>query len=314
MGGRAQVSSGSGPDGDGGRSTRRTHREPTTGERVFRKAELIEILAAFPAVRTTIVGDLIADVYITARTERISREAPVLVLRHQGEELMPGGAGNVIKNMVRLGARPKVVGWVGDDAPGRALLRIFREWSLDVSDLVCEVAHATPTKTRILAGDVHVMPHQVLRLDRGGEQTLSADARAALCDAVRRELAAAGRSVVFSDYGAQTIDPTIVSAIRERPGGGARVLVDSRFALASFAGVDVVLPNEPEARALLGHPLLEAELPVVAAELYDRIGVETVLLTLGNKGLALFAAVECRFVSLPADRARSSIRLERAIR
>ncbi|MCA9521477.1 MAG: bifunctional hydroxymethylpyrimidine kinase/phosphomethylpyrimidine kinase, partial [Myxococcales bacterium] len=257
-------------------------------EIVFRKAELLSVLESFSDVRVAVVGDLIADIYVTARTERISREAPVLVLRHQHEELMPGGAGNVIMNMVRLGARPKVVGWVGDDAPGRGLRAAFGAWDLDCAALVTEPARPTPTKTRILAGDVNVMPRQVVRLDRGGEEALSPSVRTALLATVTQLLRQPHSSLVISDYGAQTIDPDVLAAIRQRPMEGPRVLVDSRFSLDDFHGVDVVLPNEPEARALVGHSIGERPLAETAEEMFRRIGAEHVILTLGNQGLSVF--------------------------
>src|SRR5215468_9791826 len=127
---------------------------------------LVRIIEEFPKLTITVLGDLIADEFIYGEIARVSREAPVLILRHRDRTVVPGGAGNAICNLADLGVTVLPVGVVGDDEPGRQLLRAFRHRRIPVSGVLKEKGHATVTKTRILAGFAHTAGQQVVRVDR----------------------------------------------------------------------------------------------------------------------------------------------------
>jgi len=146
-------------------------------------ASLLAVIDGFRRRRVLLVGDLVADEYIQGRTDRVSREAPVLVVRYDGCEVRPGGGANAALNLASLGARVLAIGLVGTDAMGTTLRGRLRQSKVDVRGVLRVGGRATATKTRILAGDLHHNRQQVLRIDR---ETGAAPPRA-----VRVELARA---------------------------------------------------------------------------------------------------------------------------
>src|SRR5229473_8161064 len=129
-------------------------------------ARLAEIVKAFPRVTVAVLADLVADEFIYGEIARVSREAPVLILKHRERSVAPGGGANAINNLVDLGVNVLPVGVVGDDEAGRSLLKGFRHKHIPVSGVLKDKSYTTVTKTRILAGFAHTAGQQVVRLDR----------------------------------------------------------------------------------------------------------------------------------------------------
>src|SRR6202042_473742 len=113
---------------------------------------LRRIIEAFPKVTITVLGDLVADEFVYGEISRISREAPVLILRHRERTVVPGGGANAIQNLADLAVNVLPGGIVGEDEPGRLLLKAFRHKHIPVSGVLKDKGHTTVTKTRILAG------------------------------------------------------------------------------------------------------------------------------------------------------------------
>jgi bifunctional ADP-heptose synthase (sugar kinase/adenylyltransferase) len=128
-------------------------------------ARLLVLVDRFPARRVAVVGDLMADEFIYGRVERVSREAPVLILRYDTTIVVPGGAGNAANNVAALGARVRLAGLAGRDEPGRRMLDALHP-RISRTQVVAPAAYSTPVKTRILAGGVHSAKQQVVRIDR----------------------------------------------------------------------------------------------------------------------------------------------------
>src|ERR1700737_4061734 len=127
---------------------------------------LKKIVASFPKLTVTVLGDLVADEFIFGEISRVSREAPVLILKHRERTGIPGGAANAANNLADLGVNVLPVGIVGDDEPGRMLLKYFRHKRIPVSGVLKAKSFTTVTKTRILAGMTHTSRQQVVRVDR----------------------------------------------------------------------------------------------------------------------------------------------------
>src|SRR6266478_4896724 len=113
---------------------------------------LKKIVEAFPKITVTVLGDLVADEFVFGEISRVSREAPVLILKHRERTVLPGGGANAVNNLADLGVNVLPVGVVGDDEPGRLLLKAFRHEHVPVSGVLKDKSYATVTKTRILAG------------------------------------------------------------------------------------------------------------------------------------------------------------------
>ena len=119
-----------------------------------------------PDVSVTVLADLVADEFVFGEIARVSREAPVLILKHRERTVVPGGGGNAVMNLASLGVKVFPVGVVGDDEPGELLLAKFREKKIPTAGIVRLKGHVTTTKTRILAGMSHNSRQQVVRVDR----------------------------------------------------------------------------------------------------------------------------------------------------
>lgn len=237
-------------------------------------------------MRVLVVGDLLADHYLYGETERVSREAPVLIVRHELDEVKLGGGANAAANARSLGAQVTAVGVLGRDPIGDEMSRLFTSQGIR-GRTVRSFGVVTETRTRILAGGVSTTRQQMLRIDRGANGPLPLRAREALAAAVAREARRAD-VVMVSDYGAGVLG----EETRRVLGEVARkvpVCVDSRFELAAFRGMAVAKPNEPELAALTGLSVKsESELLVAGAAALKRLRSQMVLVTRGRRGMALF--------------------------
>src|SRR6202453_3944408 len=125
-----------------------------------------KIVQAFSELSITVLADLVADEFVFGEIARVSREAPVLILKHRERTVVPGGGANAIMNLAELGVNVLPVGAIGDDEPGRLLLTFFRHKRIPVSGVLKDKSYTTVTKTRILAGTTHNSRQQVVRVDR----------------------------------------------------------------------------------------------------------------------------------------------------
>src|SRR5262249_26872863 len=137
---------------------------PLPGE-AERRERLLALVDAFSSRRVLVVGDLIADEFIYGEVARVSREAPVLILKYDATEIVGGGAGNAANNVAALGGRARVAGIVGTDGEGSRLVASFLR-GVERTHIVRSRSYRTPVKTRILAGGVHAARQQIVRIDR----------------------------------------------------------------------------------------------------------------------------------------------------
>jgi rfaE bifunctional protein kinase chain/domain len=245
----------------------------------------------FRGRRVAVLGDLVADEFVYGDIDRISREAPVLILEHRRTVVVPGAAGNAVANLKALGAEPLPVGIVGRDATGRSLLSEFRRRGIRRTGIVQESGRETPSKSRLLAGGVHTRRQQIVRIDRG--QT-GRDLPRATHAEIRRRLARAldeAEGLLVADYGYGVATPQSVSdsfaRLRKR---ALPVLVDSRSRVAEFIGATACTPNQEELERALGLAPLERLTDVEKAgrQLLRRTSAQAILVTRGARGMSLF--------------------------
>src|ERR1700687_4727032 len=145
-------------------------------------SDLANIVGGFLRRRIVVIGDIIADQFIYGEITRVSREAPVFILRHEHTETTPGGAGNCAANLARMGAHVSLVSVVGDDEPGHILRQRLGDAGIDSDSVFVANERRTTTKVRVLAGQIHSTRQQVIRIDYDGEseiiRTLHYDFRA----------------------------------------------------------------------------------------------------------------------------------------
>jgi rfaE bifunctional protein kinase chain/domain len=213
---------------------------------------LKKIVDAFPKITVTVLGDLVADEFVFGEISRVSREAPVLILTHRERTVVPGGAANAANNLADLGVDVLPVGIVGDDEPGRMLLKYFRHKRIAVSGVLKDKSYTTVTKTRILAGMTHTARQQVVRVDREPQEAPNAHLTRELYLAARN-YAHASDALLVSDYGYGAATPAIVATLQQKGKLGAMpIVVDSRYRLMQYSGVTAATPNEPEVEEALG--------------------------------------------------------------
>ncbi len=254
---------------------------------------LIEFVREFPNRRIVVVGDLIADSFIYGEISRVSREAPVLILRHERTEIVPGGAANCALNLARMNARVALIGMIGQDAAGAALLEKLNEANIDTSGIVSDRSIVTTTKMRVLAGGAHSTRQQVIRVDYEltslEQEAATASFSSIIIENIKRALASPTCACIISDYNYGVAGDEVAAVMREsRRTSNVPVVVDSRFHLTRFSGFTSATPNESEVEELTNKRLTgETTIVEVGEDLRRRLDLDSLLITRGKDGMLL---------------------------
>ncbi len=258
------------------------------------RGRLQGLVRSFAGRRVGVIGDLVADVYLYGRPVRLSREAPVLIVRHEREEFFLGGAANSISNLRALGAQVEVVGMVGADDVGERIIESLNLIGASTGGILRSPRWRTVSKHRVLAGDYYTRKQQILRIDYEPHQRPDPEDAGCLAGSIR-DLRGSIDAWIISDYGYYLIDEEVLSLMREEHQRGKVVVADSRYRLREFKSISLVTPNEGEAFESYGRinangieeRSREAVLEVGKCIL-DDLGVDAVLLTRGDRGMMLF--------------------------
>lgn len=255
-------------------------------------AGLPSIIDGFAGRRVLLVGDMVADHYIKGKSSRISREAPVLILKYQDETVIPGQVGNTAANIAALGGEALLVGISGKDMRGDQLLVALSAAGVQLEGIVKSAAGATVTKTRILAGGHHTARQQVIRIDDDERLPVTEQDRLTIL-ANMQNAAAWANAVVVSDYGYGVVDEqTWELAVRIATDQNIPLVLDSRYNLTYWKGATLITPNEEEALAAVGVAMdSEYDIEKVGEKLLQQTGCEQLIITRGNEGMALFQQV-----------------------
>jgi rfaE bifunctional protein kinase chain/domain len=254
------------------------------------RAALLALLERFPDQQVMMLGDLVADETLYGEIARVSREAPVLILKQLDKRVVPGGGANAANNLADLGTRVIPVGVIGDDEAGDALLRYFREKQISTRQVIRVRDRITPTKTRILGGLTHWQRQQIVRVDREPSAPLEPQLRTRVTRAAAA-LASTSTGILVSDYGYSTTNAEEVDWLRRHLGRKALpITIDSRYDLWTYKYLTAATPNEPEVEAAfgqsIGHDL--DRLHSLGRKLLHRQALQALLVTRGSDGMALF--------------------------
>ncbi len=254
------------------------------------KAALQAAIQRFSAGRVAVVGDFAIDEMVYGTTERLSREAPVVILRHHHTDTLLGAGANAAHNVAALGANTvKAVGVVGPDDYAPRLLGALTAANITTDGMVVDNDRVTTTKTRVSGMASQSVTQQIVRLDREDTQPLTGAVEAQLLAALE---AAAGSAdaILLSDYALGVVTDNVIARCRQL--AQARNLVwtgDSHRELTLFNGATILTPNQPEAERNVGHALNTfAERLAGGQKLLESTGVQHLLLTLGGDGMLLF--------------------------
>jgi rfaE bifunctional protein kinase chain/domain len=250
---------------------------------------LLEAIDRMAGVSVLVIADLVLDEFEYGEIDRVSREAPVLILSHRRTDRLPGGGANAVHNLAALEGRPLVVGRVGKDEAGDRLVDILRERGADTTRVWRDPDYRTPVKRRVLAGSAHSVKQQIVRVDRGGGPAAAAGGRP-LWPSLREALGLA-RGALISDYSLGLLHPGTIGPVLEAVRGARLPLfVDSRSQLRLFRGMTAATPNLQEAEAALGERVNDdlGKLARAGALLREAIDAETIVVTRGSRGMSVF--------------------------
>ncbi|MEM9542182.1 MAG: PfkB family carbohydrate kinase [Cyanobacteria bacterium P01_E01_bin.42] len=244
--------------------------------------KLFDLLDRFDRAKILVVGDLTLDEFLTGQVERLSREAPVLILRHESTRQIPGGGGNAIYNFAKLGAKVTAIGLTGKDSQGETLRQIFTEAGIDGDSIIIDPARPTVTKTRIAGHARQSVTQQIVRVDRKSDRLPILEIQEQLAAAIRRQLETVD-AVVFSDYGEGVLTPPVIEAGLTH----SRVIVDAQKDLQRYPKATLFTPNLPEAEKAVGYGIDESNLVEAGRDLLNLTEAEAILITRGEDGMTL---------------------------
>ncbi len=238
----------------------------------------------FPKKTVVIIGDLVADQFLNGTISRVSREAPVFILRHDTTNTIPGAAANAAVNVASLGGKPILIGLAGKDANGSLLINELKRLGVECGHVAADPEFSTTTKIRVLAGYHYAARQQVIRIDYENSTEISDDVKNTLRQSLADRSANAD-AIIVSDYNYGAVFPELfedAKSTAERR--GIPLIVDSRFRLSALTNATTATPNREEVEQILGKDFTSAD----CSALRERLGLKALLVTNGNQGMVLF--------------------------
>jgi len=259
---------------------------PITVPNAVTKSALRKRIHGLSGGKVAVVGDLLIDELLEGKPERISREAPVLILEHVDTVHIPGGAANTASNVVALGGECMAVGVCGADEYSEKLSNMLDRYRIQHS-LVKDITRPTTVKTRILSKS-HSLMQQLLRLDRISHNPISSIIEKILIQQIE-EAVVGYKAVILSDYKAGVITDGVIKSLRalaekER----ILLIVDAQGDFGRFQGATLLTPNQPDTESYLGYRIDSASVEKAGKDMLEKTGAEAVLITRGADGMALF--------------------------
>lgn len=268
---------------------------------VFGRDRLLQITESMRGKLIVVYGDIVADRFVYGTPKRISREAPVLILRQYRDDILLGGGGNAINNILSLGGLPIPVSVVGNDSEGRALIDKLTSQGIDCGGILRVDRYKTPTKVRILGGMPHASRQQIVRYDIEDHVQLSEQESNQFAWMLRDQIAIC-HAALISDYGYGVVTPALAGNLTGFS-KGKPVTLDSRYDLLKYPDVTAATPNEEEAAAAAGMSLWDEgngdNVKFVGETLQQSLDCEALLITRGSRGMALFERNEREPLSIP---------------
>jgi D-beta-D-heptose 7-phosphate kinase/D-beta-D-heptose 1-phosphate adenosyltransferase len=242
-------------------------------------------ISKFDRCNLLVVGDLMLDEYLWGEVDRISPEAPVQVVSIKNEDYAMGGAGNVVNNIVALGAKVTAAGVIGTGRNGQILLDKFKDLGVDTAGIIQEPGMPTTQKTRIIASHQHV-----LRIDRETDKTISDSTIDKIARFIEDKIADVD-VVLISDYGKGLITKTLLSRLISAAQKHKKITIADPKGLdfSKYSGVSLLTPNKKEAALASGVEIVdESTLLKSGHKILQTVGLDQLLITCGKDGMVLF--------------------------
>lgn len=255
------------------------------------KERYLNILKSIPGKKVGVIGDFIADEYLLGMTSRVSREAPVLILKYDSSNISLGGGANAVNNVKALGGEVYPISIVGNDDKGKAIVTILKEKGIATDGIISSQKRVTATKTRILAGGQNTTKQQVIRIDKEDDTPIDITLEDQLLSIINRKVDELD-AIIVSDYSLGNITDRIINKINEvARDKGKVVTVDSRFNLLKFKWMTAVTPNTEELEWVLKDMSLPlGDINAGGNAILKAIEAKGILHTRGKEGMTLFEA------------------------
>lgn len=244
-----------------------------------------QIISRISSTKILVLGDFMLDQFVWGNVERISPEAPVPIVNVERESSGLGGAGNVVNNVRSMGAEAMALGVIGEDSAGKKIRELLKERGVE-DDTLLQSARPTTVKTRIIAHQ-----QQVVRVDREERSAVEEPVESQIAKAFL-EILPQVDAVIISDYSKGTLTPALLLKLLPAAKSQRKlVCLDPKIRhFAAYTPVTVITPNQAEASSLLGYPILtEEDLREAGKRILKLIDCQALLITRGEKGMALFS-------------------------
>ena len=242
-------------------------------------------ISKFDRCNILVVGDLMVDEYLWGDVERISPEAPVQVVTIKDEDFSLGGSGNVVNNVIELGAKVSAVGVIGTGTDGQLLLNKLNELGVDIAGIFQDSNRPTTRKTRIIASNQHV-----LRIDRETKESISEPTFEEIVKYLEDKIPDVD-VVLISDYGKGLITEALMARLIAAAQKHKKITIADPKGLdfSKYSGVSLITPNKKEAALASGIEVVdEATLIEAGNKILQRVGIDKLLITCGKDGMVLF--------------------------
>lgn len=253
------------------------------------KEKLVDLIKKIGESKILVIGDLALDEMVYGDTERISREAPVLILQHTHTKFILGGASNAAHNVSEInGGKVSVIGIIGDDYQANDLRNAFKEANIDCSSLIVDKCRKTITKTRISGSCSHSITQQIVRIDRQTNAPISKETEAKMITEIEK-LVPLHDAVILSDYHIGTLTNNVIKAVVDiAKKYDKKVIVDAQRDLGRYKGITSMTPNLPDTQKYVGMYLNNKEDFLKAGNrLLNETGADAILITCGADGMVV---------------------------
>lgn len=256
------------------------------------REKLISCVKNLTKPKVLVIGDLVLDEMICGDTERISREAPVLILQHTHTDLILGGASNAAHNAsVINNGKASAIGAVGDDHQAEQLISTLNKANIDTKYMVKDKSRKTTTKTRISGSCSQSVTQQIVRIDRQTDEFISGETEKKILENLEKAIPEHD-AIILSDYHIGTLTQKIIDkAIELANNYGKTIVVDAQKDLDKYKNVTSMTPNLPDAQKFVGFFIKDDKTMLEAGKkLLEASGAKSILITCGAEGMVVFTA------------------------
>jgi len=257
---------------------------------VINKENLKTIIQNLNKVSVLVIGDFALDEMIYGNSHRISREAPVLILKHSRTKILLGAASNAAHNISALNSgKVSALGVKGEDYYGEVLNKTLQDANINAAHMIIDKSRVTTTKTRISGSSAQSVTQQIIRIDRESNEPLSKEVEDKIIEKIY-ELTPHFDGILLSDYGIGMITQKVIdTAIETAKKYNKFIAVDAQEDLSRFKKATIITPNQPDAEKTIGYKITNQETLLKAGhDLLEKTSSDMVLLTRGGEGMMLF--------------------------